>query len=39
MSLTYSGATVESGNYTAGADFKPAGLAFTADGKSVNNST
>lgn len=34
LSMTYSGSTVESGNYKAGGDFKPAGPAFRADGKS-----
>jgi iron complex outermembrane receptor protein len=28
LSVTYSGSTAQSGNYTAGGDFKPAGLAF-----------
>ncbi|MBZ0095066.1 MAG: TonB-dependent receptor [Sulfuricella sp.] len=39
MSLTYSGSTTESGNYKAGGDFKPAGLAFTDAGQSMVNST
>jgi len=39
LSLNYNGSTVESGNYNAGGDFKPAGLAFKADGKSIKNST
>ncbi|MDD5242183.1 MAG: TonB-dependent receptor [Sulfuricella sp.] len=32
LSMTYSGSTVESGNYKAGGDFKPAGLAATGRG-------
>ena len=28
LSVTYNGSTAQSGNYTAGGDFKPAGLAF-----------
>ena len=39
LSMTYSGSTVESGNYKAGGDFKPAGPAFRADGKSQYTST
>ncbi|MEN6585880.1 MAG: TonB-dependent receptor [Sulfuricella sp.] len=39
VSVTYSGSTVESGNYTAGGDFKPAGLAYINDGRSIRNST
>lgn len=39
LSMTYSGSTVESGNYKAGGDFKPAGLAFTDAGNSYVNST
>lgn len=39
LSMTYSGSTVESGNYKAGGDFKPAGPAFKADGKSLYTST
>ncbi|BAN36341.1 TonB-dependent receptor [Sulfuricella denitrificans skB26] len=39
LSMTYSGSTVESGNYKAGGDFKPAGPAFVADGKSLYTST
>jgi iron complex outermembrane receptor protein len=39
LSMTYSGSTVESGNYKAGGDFKPAGPAFRADGKSQFTST
>src|SRR5574340_459220 len=39
LSMTYSGSTVESGNYKAGGDFKPAGPAFRADGKSLYTST
>jgi iron complex outermembrane receptor protein len=39
LSMTYSGSTVESDNYTAGGDFKPAGPAFIADGKSLYTST
>ncbi|MGV8933811.1 MAG: TonB-dependent receptor domain-containing protein [Gallionellaceae bacterium] len=29
LSMSYNGSTTESGNYTAGGDFKPAGPAFT----------
>lgn len=39
LSVRYNGSTVESGNYTAGGDFKPAGLAFMADGKSAKKSS
>jgi len=39
LSMTYSGSTVESENYTAGGNFKVAGPAFIADGKSINTST
>jgi iron complex outermembrane receptor protein len=39
FNLTYNGSTVESGNYKAGGDFKPAGPAFKADGKSLYTST
>ncbi len=39
LSMTYSGSTVESGNYKAGGDFKPAGPAFRADGRSQYTST
>lgn len=39
VSMTYSGSTTESGNYKAGADFKPAGPAFKADGKSLYTSS
>jgi iron complex outermembrane receptor protein len=39
LSMTYSGSTVESGNYTAGGDFKPAGPAFRADSRSLYTST
>jgi len=39
LSMTYSGSTVESDNYTAGGDFKPAGPAFVKDGKSLYTST
>jgi iron complex outermembrane receptor protein len=39
LSMTYSGSTTESGNYKAGGDFKPAGPAFRADGKSRDTST
>jgi iron complex outermembrane receptor protein len=39
LSMTYSGSTVESDNYKAGGDFKPAGPAFKADGKSQYTST
>ncbi|PWB53343.1 MAG: TonB-dependent receptor [Nitrosomonadales bacterium] len=39
VSVTYSGSTVESDNYTAGGNFKPAGPAFVADGKSLYTSS
>lgn len=39
LSMTYSGSTVKAENYTAGGDFKPAGPAFMADGKSLYTST
>ena len=42
LSMTYSGATAESGNYKAGGDFKPAGPAFVASapgGPSLYTST
>ena len=39
VSLTYSGSTVQSDNYKAGADFKPAGPAYINDGKSITTST
>ncbi|GAO36699.1 TonB-dependent receptor [Sulfuricella sp. T08] len=39
LSMTYSGSTVESGNYKAGGDFKPAGLAFIKGSNSYVNST
>ncbi|MDP2828726.1 MAG: TonB-dependent receptor [Sulfuricellaceae bacterium] len=42
LSMTYSGSTVEAGNYTAGGDFKPAGPAFVASppgGPSMYTST
>ena len=39
LSMTYSGSTVESGNYKAGGDFKAAGPAYVADGKSRDTST
>jgi iron complex outermembrane receptor protein len=39
LSLTYSGSTAQSGNYTAGGDFKPAGLAYIATTRSLYDST
>lgn len=39
LSVTYSGSTAQSGNYTAGGDFKPAGLAFIQTAQSLYNST
>jgi iron complex outermembrane receptor protein len=42
LSMTYSGSTVEAGNYTAGGNFKPAGPAFVASppgGPSMYTST
>jgi iron complex outermembrane recepter protein len=42
LNVTYTGSTVRSGNYTAGGDFKPAGLAAAGrgwlDGKTVGSS-
>lgn len=37
FSLNYSAATVDAGNYQAGGDFKPAGLAYVKDGRSIRN--
>ncbi len=39
LSVTYSGSTAQSDNYTAGGDFKPAGLAFIKTSQSLYNST
>ncbi|WP_324779696.1 TonB-dependent receptor [Thiobacillus sedimenti] len=39
LSLTYSASAARSDNYTAGGDFKPAGLAFVKKGPSLYNST
>ena len=39
LSMTYSGSTAQSGNYTAGGDFKPAGLAYIQTAQSLYNST
>ncbi len=39
LSVTYSGSTAQSGNYTAGGDFKPAGPAFIATTQSLYEST
>jgi len=39
LSVTYSGSTAQSGNYTAGGDFKPAGLAYVQTAQSLYNST
>jgi iron complex outermembrane receptor protein len=39
LSVSYSGSTAQSGNYTAGGDFKPAGLAYVATAQSLYNST
>jgi len=39
LSVTYSGSTAQSDNYTAGGDFKPAGLAFIKTPQSLYNST
>ncbi|MDP2029338.1 MAG: TonB-dependent receptor [Thiobacillus sp.] len=39
LSVTYSGSTAQSGNYTAGGDFKPAGLAYIQTAQSLYNST
>ncbi|MDP1924111.1 MAG: TonB-dependent receptor [Thiobacillus sp.] len=38
LSVTYSGSTAQSDNYTAGGDFKPAGLAYTNAPPSLYNS-
>jgi iron complex outermembrane receptor protein len=38
LSVTYSGSTVQSDNYSAGGDFKPAGLAYTNAAPSLYNS-
>ena len=39
LNVTYSGSTAKGDDYTAGGDFKPAGRAFIADGRSTQNST
>jgi iron complex outermembrane receptor protein len=39
LSVTYEGSTAEADNYEAGGNFKPAGLAFINDGRSIRNST
>jgi iron complex outermembrane receptor protein len=39
LSVTYSGSTAQSGNYTAGGDFKPAGPAFPQTAQSLVAST
>jgi iron complex outermembrane receptor protein len=39
LSMTYSASTAKADDYTAGGDFKPAGLAFINDTKSIRNST
>jgi iron complex outermembrane receptor protein len=39
LSVTYSGSTAQSDNYTAGGDFKPAGPAFNATTQSRDTST
>jgi iron complex outermembrane receptor protein len=39
LSVTYSGSIAQSGNYTAGGDFKPAGLAYIATAQSLYDST
>ncbi len=39
LSLTYSGSIAQSDNYTAGGDFKPAGLAYIKTMQSLYNST
>ncbi len=39
LSVTYSGSTAQSDNYTAGGDFKPAGLAYVQTAQSLYNST
>lgn len=39
LSVTYSGSTAQSDNYTAGGDFKPAGPAFIATTQSLYEST
>jgi iron complex outermembrane receptor protein len=39
LSVSYSGSTAQSDNYTAGGDFKPAGLAYIQTAQSLYNST
>ncbi len=39
LSMTYSGSSAQSGNYTAGGDFKPAGPAFIQTMQSLYEST
>jgi iron complex outermembrane receptor protein len=39
LSVSYSGSTAKGDDYTAGGNFKPAGRAFIADGRSIQNST
>jgi iron complex outermembrane receptor protein len=39
LSMTYSGSSAQSGNYTAGGDFKPAGPAFIKTMQSLYEST
>lgn len=39
LSVTYSGSTAQSDNYTAGGDFRPAGLAYSQTAQSLYNST
>ena len=39
LSMTYSGSSAQSGNYTAGGDFKPAGPAFIQTMQSLYTST
>jgi iron complex outermembrane receptor protein len=39
LSLTYQGSIAKAGDYEAGGNFKPAGLAYINDGRSIRNST
>lgn len=39
LSMTYTASTAKADDYTAGGDFKPAGLAYINDTKSIRNST
>lgn len=39
LSMTYNASTAKADDYEAGGNFKPAGRAFIADGRSIQNST